>query len=106
LLWEGQLPSDFDKIRFGLASVVEAGMTQIVNSVEIKTPDDEIDEDDEDETIDDDEDEPIDDDDEEIDEEDEDETTDDDSDGWQDVDNKTVKYGDLCLTAENPKGSI
>lgn len=88
-------------------------MTQIVNSVEFKTPEeidegdeDEIDEGDEDETIDDGEDEIDEGDEDEIDEGDEDEDMDDDSDGWQNVDNKTIKYGDLCLTAENPRGSI
>jgi hypothetical protein len=91
-------------------------MTQIVNSVEFKTPEeidegdedeiDEGDEGDEDETIDDGEDEIDEGDEDEIDEGDEDEDMDDDSDGWQNVDNKTIKYGDLCLTAENPRGSI
>jgi hypothetical protein len=41
LLWEGPLPSNFDRVRFGLASVVDTGMTQIVESLEIKTLDNE-----------------------------------------------------------------
>merc|ERR1712003_558345 len=79
LLWEGELPSNFDKIRFGLASIVDTGMTQIVNSLEIKTIDTE--------TID-------------------EEIIDGETDGWQSVNDKTVKCGDQTLTAENPKGYV
>jgi hypothetical protein len=97
LLWEGELPDNFDKIRFGLASVVDTGMTQIVNSLEIKTIDTE--------TIDDEIIEP-----EEIIDEEEiiepEEIIDEETNGWQSVNDKTVKCGDQTLTAENPKGYV
>jgi len=83
LLWEGPLPSNFDRVRFGLASIVDTGMTQVVESLEITILDNEPTDDEiiEPESV--------------I-----------EADGWQSVSDKTVKYGDLALTAENPKGYI